>query len=126
MDKSAIRRGDWVLGGEGPEATTLVDVKLRALRTATKPLKNGSRMRFHLGSAELLGRLILLETDELAPGETGWAQLRLEEPVLTERGDRFVLRAYSPMYTVATKTLSLIIESTPFAMKNSASCVLPS
>jgi selenocysteine-specific elongation factor len=101
VEKSAIRRGDWLLAGEGPEPTTLVDTRLRALRSAGKPLENGARVRFHLGAAEILGRLILLEADELVPGEAGWAQLRLEEPILTERGDRFVLRSYSPMHTVA-------------------------
>jgi selenocysteine-specific elongation factor len=58
-------------------------------------------VRFHLGSAEVLGRLILLDHDELKPGQEGWAQIRLEEEILTERGDHFVLRSYSPMHTIA-------------------------
>ena len=101
IEKAAIRRGDWLLAGEKLPATRLVDAKLRVLRTAAKPLANSARIRFHLGSAEILGRLILLDSDELKPGQAGWAQLRLEERVLTERGDRFVLRTYSPMHTVA-------------------------
>lgn len=101
IEKTAIRRGDWLLGGMKLSAARLVDAKLRVLRTAAKPLANSARVRFHLGSAEILGRLILLDSDELKPGQQGWAQLRLEDKVLTERGDRFVLRTYSPMHTIA-------------------------
>ncbi len=105
VGKSAIERGDWVVAGEGPEPTTFVDARLRVLRSASKPLANSQRVRFHLGSAELLGRLILLDCDQIEPGGSGWGQLRLESPVLTERGDRFVLRTYSPMHTVAGGTV---------------------
>ncbi len=101
VDKAAISRGDWVVAGEAPEPSRLVDARLRVLSSASKPLMNSARVRFHLGSCESLGRLILLDKDEIAPGDEGWAQLRLEEKVLTERGDRFVLRTYSPMHTVA-------------------------
>jgi selenocysteine-specific elongation factor len=101
VDKAAISRGDWVLAGEGPEPTRLVDVKLRVLASAAKPLANSTRIRFHLGATEAIGRLILLDQNEILPGKSGWAQLRLEEKVICERGDRFVLRTYSPMATVA-------------------------
>jgi selenocysteine-specific elongation factor len=101
VERVIVQRGDWLLAGAGPEATTFVDVRVRVLRSAAKPLVSGARMRFHLGAAEVLGRLILLDTNKLAPGKSGWAQLRLEQPLLTERGDRFVLRTYSPMHTVA-------------------------
>ncbi len=101
VEKASIQRGDWVLGGEGPPATRLIDARLRALRSADKPLENSARVRFHLGSAEVLGRLILLDHNELKPGQEGWAQIRLEDEILTERGDHFVLRSYSPMHTIA-------------------------
>jgi len=101
VEKAAIERGFWVLAGEGPPATEFVDAKLRVLPSASRPIENGARMRFHLGAAEALGRVKLLEQDVLKPGEEGWAQIRLEAPMLTERGDRFVLRTYSPMTTVA-------------------------
>jgi len=103
--KTAVERGEWLLAGGEGEATTLVDARVRLLRSAAKPLESGTRTRFHLGAAELLGRVILLETEELAPGEEGWAQVRLEAPVLAERGDRFVLRSYSPIVTVAGGTV---------------------
>lgn len=105
VEKSAIQRGDWVVAGDGPEPTIFVDARLRVLRSAERPLANSQRVRFHLGAAELLGRVILLDCDQIEPGKQGWAQLRLEEPVLTERGDHFVLRTYSPMHTIAGGTV---------------------
>jgi len=101
VDKSAVERGDWLVAGEEGEATNFVDVRLRVLRSAHKPIENGQRVRFHLGAAEAIGRIFLLEQDAVAPGKEGLAQIRLEGPVLAERGDRFVLRTYSPMFTVA-------------------------
>jgi selenocysteine-specific elongation factor len=105
VEKAAIQRGDWVLAGAAGSATEFVDARVRVLRSAAKPIENGARMRFHLGASEILGRLLLLERDELRPGEEGWAQLRLEAPVVAERGDRFVLRSYSPTLTVAGGTV---------------------
>lgn len=101
VEKTAIERGDWLLGGASGAPTTFVDARVRVLRSAEKPITSGQRIRFHLGASEVLGRIILLASDRLAPGASGWAQLRLEQPVLTERGDRFVLRTYSPMHAVA-------------------------
>ncbi|MBD3235577.1 MAG: selenocysteine-specific translation elongation factor [Candidatus Eisenbacteria bacterium] len=106
VEKSTIERGDWLLGGGSQRsATTFVDAQVRLLASAAAPIRSGQRMRFHLGAAELLGRLILLDADRLEPGKRGWAQLRLETPTLTERGDHFVLRTYSPMHTVAGGTV---------------------
>jgi selenocysteine-specific elongation factor len=105
VEKASIARGDWVLAGEEGAATTFVDARLRMLRSAGKPLENGARVRFHLGAAEVLGRVVLLEGDKLKPGAETWAQLRLETPVVAERGDLFVLRTYSPMLTVAGGTV---------------------
>jgi selenocysteine-specific elongation factor len=105
VEKAAIERGDWLLAGEEGAATTFVDARLRMLPGLSKPLANGARVRFHLGAAETLGRVVLLESDQLKPGAEGWAQLRLETPVVAERGDLFVLRTYSPMLTVAGGTV---------------------
>ncbi len=76
-----------------------LDVRFVLLGTA-KPLKNRSRVRLHLGTAEIMCRVILLDRDELAPQETALAQLELEEPAVGVRGDRFVVRSYSPIRTI--------------------------
>jgi selenocysteine-specific elongation factor len=57
-------------------------------------------VRFHLGASEIIGRLVLLDADELEPGGSALAQLRLEHPTVAARGDRFVIRSYSPSRTV--------------------------
>jgi selenocysteine-specific elongation factor len=63
-------------------------------------VKNRTRVRVYLGSAELLARLALLDAESLAPGSSGLIQLRLEQPTVCAKGDRFVLRFYSPMHTI--------------------------
>jgi selenocysteine-specific elongation factor len=79
----------------------MLDVRLRVLRDAAKDLRHRQRVRFHLGASEVLGRVVLLEGESLAPGKDGLAQIRLESPVVADRGDRFVLRSYSPARAVA-------------------------
>jgi len=77
-----------------------VDARLLLLARAPRPLKHRERIRLHTGTAEVLGRVHLLATEELAPGESTFVQFRLEEPVAVCRGDRFVIRTYSPATTV--------------------------
>lgn len=77
-----------------------LDVKLSLLKDAPKALRQRSRVRFYLGTAEILGRVLFFNREELAPGETAYAQLLLEEPAVAARGDRFILRSFSPMRTI--------------------------
>ncbi|MDT3700596.1 MAG: selenocysteine-specific translation elongation factor [Thermincola sp.] len=77
-----------------------LDLRIRLLAGEEKPLVNRARVRVHLGTAEILARVILLEADEMLPGETGFAQLECEEPMMAARGDRVVIRSYSPMRTI--------------------------
>ncbi|MFP3870794.1 MAG: SelB C-terminal domain-containing protein, partial [Syntrophobacteria bacterium] len=78
----------------------MVDVRLHHLDSDARALKNRRKVRFHAGTCEVIGTVILLDTDELAPGASGYAQLRLERPVVVRRGDYFVLRSYSPVRTI--------------------------
>ena len=77
-----------------------LDLKLTLLAGAAKPLRHRARVRFYLGTAELLGRVILLDREELEPGATTYVQLLLEKPAVAASGDRFVIRTYSPMRTI--------------------------
>ncbi|MDP4125537.1 MAG: selenocysteine-specific translation elongation factor, partial [Bacillota bacterium] len=79
----------------------ILDLKILNLSSADKPLTQRQRVRFHLGTTEILGRLHLLDQEELAPGQEGYAQILLEKPVVAASGDRFVLRFYSPTHTIA-------------------------
>jgi selenocysteine-specific elongation factor len=100
VEVTDLERGD-VLSRPGTlRATSMLDVELTLL-PGEKPLRDQARLRVHLASAERLARLRLLGQQTLAPGERGFAQLRLESPAVAGRGDRVVLRSYSPPTTVA-------------------------
>ncbi|MDD3268243.1 MAG: selenocysteine-specific translation elongation factor [Syntrophomonadaceae bacterium] len=77
-----------------------VDTRLRLLSSSSRSLKNWNRVRFHLGTDEALGRVVLLDRDELLPGEESYAQLVMEKPVVCHKGDPFVIRYYSPVTTI--------------------------
>ncbi len=105
LAREDLARGDWVLAPASLTPSTLLTARLDVLADAPRALANRARVRFHLGSGEALARVVLLEGDEIAPGESGLAQLLLESPVVPARGDRFVLRTYSPMRTIAGGTV---------------------
>ncbi|MFO8084982.1 MAG: selenocysteine-specific translation elongation factor [Desulfobacterales bacterium] len=100
LDKSVINRGD-VLSTPGALMTSyMVDVSLHFLESNKKAIKNRARVRFHTGTIEILGLLILLDREKLEPGETAVAQIRLDGPVALVKEDRYVLRSYSPVRTI--------------------------
>jgi selenocysteine-specific elongation factor len=80
--------------------TSTIDVRFDLIKDVSRPLKNKSRVRFHIGASEAIGRIYFLDREELRPGESCFAQLRLESAVLTIESDRFVIRSYSPQVTV--------------------------
>ncbi|WP_027717755.1 selenocysteine-specific translation elongation factor [Desulfovirgula thermocuniculi] len=99
VEVSEISRGS-VLATPGSLAPSYrLDVRLYLLKTAGA-LKNRAQARLHLGTAEIICRVVLLDREELAPGETALAQLELREPTVAVRGDRFVIRSLSPMRTI--------------------------
>ncbi|HEY0322672.1 MAG TPA: selenocysteine-specific translation elongation factor [Pyrinomonadaceae bacterium] len=82
--------------------TQIIDVRLAVLEGAPRALRSRSRVRVHLGAAEVLARLVVLdEAGAIEPGGAGFAQLRLESPVVGVAGERFIIRSYSPQLTVA-------------------------
>jgi selenocysteine-specific elongation factor len=78
----------------------MVDVSLDLLSSAPRKLKNRAKVRFHSGTSEIISTVVLLDRDELDPGETCFAQIRLNEPTALLRDDRYVLRSYSPIRTI--------------------------
>ena len=100
IEVTEVARGS-VLAEKGAfKPAARLDVKLSLLENAPKVLRQRSRVRFYLGTAEILGRVLLFDREELAPGETAYVQLLLEMPAVAARGDRFILRSYSPMRTI--------------------------
>ncbi|MDF1593904.1 MAG: selenocysteine-specific translation elongation factor [Desulfobacterales bacterium] len=100
LEKSAVFRGQVVAGAGTLVPNYMIDVSFQYLASNKKPLKNRSRVRFHTGTSEVLGNLILLEADELMPGETTVVQIRLDTPLATIKDDRYVIRSYSPVRTI--------------------------
>src|SRR5262249_3733284 len=80
--------------------TSMFDCYLELLRSAPKPIEFKKRIRFHVGTAELMGYVLLLGQDRLKAGESGFVQIRLEEGTFALPGDRFIIRQYSPMITI--------------------------
>ncbi|HUJ18594.1 MAG TPA: selenocysteine-specific translation elongation factor, partial [Nitrospirota bacterium] len=100
VEKDQLSRGDTIVSAGFFQATRTLDAKLELLQQAPRGLKTGSRIRFYNTTQEALGRLTVLGSSELAPGQEGFVQIRLEQPVIIQHGDRFILRFYSPMETL--------------------------
>ncbi len=81
--------------------TSMLDVKLKLIKNIGRSIENRTRLRLYIGAKEVLCRIVLLDRDILNPGgEEAYAQLRLEEEIVAKRGDPFILRFYSPMFTI--------------------------
>ena len=100
VEKAVIRRGDVLATKEALRVTYMVDVRLDLLDSAPRKLKNRARVRFHSGTSEIMARVVLLDREELMPGESCFAQVRLDEPTAVLKDDRFVIRSYSPVRTI--------------------------
>lgn len=100
IDKSAITRGDVVTAPDTVISTKKVTAWFEHLKSAPRPLKNRGRVRFHAGTAEIISRAILLNSEELQPGKSGFIQFVLETPAILFPYDRYVLRSYSPVETI--------------------------
>jgi selenocysteine-specific elongation factor len=105
MERALIQRGDVIATPGALVATHMVDVHLSLLASSPRPLKNRAKIRFHTGTAEHLATAVLLEEEELAPGKETFSQIRLEQPIAALRGDRFVVRSYSPVQTIGGGTI---------------------
>ena len=97
VDVSDLERGNVLLPPGYLQPTSVVDTSVSVVAESPRPLRNRTRIRLHVGTAEVIGRATVLGGEEIAPGGKGFVQLRLERPVVAARGDRFVLRFYSPM-----------------------------
>jgi len=100
LDKASVNRGDVLARPETLKPSFMVDGHLTFLKSNAKPIKNRTRVRFHAGTSEILGNLIILDKEEMLPGETLNIQLRLDSPVSLVKDDRFVIRSYSPIRTI--------------------------
>lgn len=100
IKKDEVNRGNVIAPIGSMKSTMMLDVKLHCLKDSNRVIKNRARMRLYLGTSEILMRVVLLDREELYPGESCYAQLRLEEETVAKRGDKFIIRFYSPMETI--------------------------
>jgi len=100
LDRSAVKRGEVLSGPNALMTSYMTDVNFHYLASNKKPLKNRTLVRFHTGTDEVLGYLVLLDQQELGPGQTAVAQLRLDSAVAIVKDDFFVVRSYSPVRTI--------------------------
>ena len=114
IKKTDIYRGCVIAPVNSMKNTMMLDVKLNLLKSSKRIVVNRSRLHFYTGTSEILTRVVLLDRDELSPGESCYAQLRLEEEVAVRRGDKFIVRFYSPVETVGGGE---IIEPVPLKRK---------
>lgn len=95
-----VKRGDVISVENLMEPSMIVDCNLYYLKSADKPLENRQRVRLYHGTSEIICRVVILDREQLNPGESAYVQLRLEKPLTAQRNDRYVIRTYSPMHTI--------------------------
>lgn len=99
VDRGAVRRGEVLVAASDPWVTaTALDARLTLLPSAPRPLTTRTRVRVHLGTAEVLARAY--PRQEILPGGSGLCRLALEAPTVARAGDRLVIRSYSPLTTI--------------------------
>ncbi len=114
IKKTDIYRGCVIAPVNSMKNTMMLDVKLNMLKSTRRSVINRSRLHLYTGTSEILCRVVLLDRDELSAGESCYAQLRLEEEIAVRRGDKFIVRFYSPLETVGGGE---IIEPVPLKKK---------
>lgn len=114
VKKNEIYRGCVIAPVNSMKNTMMLDVKLNLLKSSKRVVINRSRLHLYTGTSEILTRVVLLDRDELTPGESCYAQLRLEEEIAVRRRDKFIVRFYSPLETIGGGE---IIEPLPLKRK---------
>lgn len=100
-----VKRGDVIAKPESLQPSMMIDCRLSILKDAPRPLKNRDRVRIYHGTSEIFGRVVILDKDKINPGEDALVQIRLEEEIAARRGDKYVIRSYSPMITIGGGTI---------------------
>ncbi|HEU4928561.1 MAG TPA: selenocysteine-specific translation elongation factor [Candidatus Krumholzibacteria bacterium] len=110
VKRDDVLRGDMLTTPDRFAASRLFDVRISLSPGTAKPLRNRERVRIHHGAREVLGSMVLLDADEVVPGASAIAQVRLETPLVAAEGDRFVLRRYSPACVIGG---GVVVDASP-------------
>ncbi|MCX2726352.1 selenocysteine-specific translation elongation factor [Thermomicrobium sp. 4228-Ro] len=105
-----LERGDVLTVPGWLEPTTLLDARLRMLADAPTALEQNDEIDVFIGTSETLARVTVLDAERLEPGQSGWVQLRLQDPIVAVRGDHFIVRRPSPSATLAG---GIVVETHP-------------
>jgi selenocysteine-specific elongation factor len=100
VETELVQRGEVVVHPNQYQLTRRIDARFRLLKDVSLPLKHNSEVKFFVGASETMANLRLLGVEELNPGEEAWIQLELRDPIVTVRGDRYILRRPSPGETL--------------------------
>lgn len=110
LKKDQIHRGSFLAKPGSMTDTLMVDCRVNMLKNSPRPLKQRDRVRIYHGSSEVLARVVILEKEQIEPGESAFVQLRLEESAAFKKEDKLILRFYSPMETLGG---AVVIDPTP-------------
>ena len=114
VNRDQVPRGS-VIGTPGLfRASQRIDVSLQLLKEAPRAIKFRDPIHFHLGTGRSVAQVVLLDRDEMAPGDEALVQMTLDHPLLAHRGDRFIIRSYSPMVTIGG---GVVIDAEPHKHK---------
>ena len=100
IDRGQINRGDVLSHADCLQPTFMVDAHFQYLESNERPLEFRTKIRFHTGTSEMPAYIILLDQEHLLPGDNALVQIRFDQPLCLMRGDRFVLRQFSPVLTI--------------------------
>ncbi|AKL95126.1 selenocysteine-specific elongation factor SelB [Clostridium aceticum] len=110
IKKEEIERGYVLAQANAMETTMMIDARINVLADSIRKLENRDRVRLYHGSTEIFARVALLEKEEIVPGDSGLVQFRLEEAIAVKKGDRIVVRFYSPLTTIGG---AIVIDANP-------------
>ena len=114
VKKEDVKRGYVLAPKDSIKVSSLTDVKIDILKDSNRTLRNRDRLHLYTGTSEVLCRAVILDKEEIKAGESGLCQLILEEEIAIKRGDRFVVRFYSPLETIGG---GIILEANPLKKK---------
>lgn len=120
-EKKEVERGFALVQPGYFKPTRLISARLKVLPSAPRPIRHRHTLIFHIGSAEAMARVIILEKNNLAPGEEGLVQFIFDRPIVCDWGDRFVVRLASPLTTVGG---GMVIETATTLLKRKDSGVI--
>ena len=121
VKKTDINRGDVLAAPDSLENSMMLDAAVEMFADTKRTLLDGSRVHFYCGSSESLAKVVLMDREFLDGGSRGYAQLRLETPVAVKKGDRFIIRFYSPVESIGG---GVILDADPAKHKRNDKSVI--